>query len=296
MKIKYFVRTAKTAIIETGILTIPGAYYTLKLYNSNFVGSAIVNLQQLAAVFNDNSAIVNNSVDDQVVSMIEPPSAILESDGDILAEYHLDIDAIKSVAYAMASKDVRFYLNGLYFTDGRLIATDGHRIAIRYAKQIPENVNAIVPDYIVKILTKLRGNVVVTHYNNQTRFARPGEFDLLVQNIELYTRYPKVDQAIYKNEAIELTLPIDTVKALKKILALQKARCDKYPSVTLKNGMLVDRDWHDTAGDNYNFDTGYLIDAVQATGVTNAEVHNYGEYYQLQLRDENCFHLIMGMR
>lgn len=73
--------------------------------------------------------------------------------------------AIKAVSYAMADKDIRYYLNGMLVQhngqETRLIATDGHRLHAGIVKHkggelLPEIVQAIIPDALVKTMLKAK--------------------------------------------------------------------------------------------------------------------------------------------
>ena len=81
------------------------------------------------------------------------------------AQFSIPQHAIKSVAYAMAVKDIRYYLNGMLIQhngqETRLIATDGHRlhaciIKHKDAELLPEVVEAIIPASLVKIILKAK--------------------------------------------------------------------------------------------------------------------------------------------
>lgn len=81
------------------------------------------------------------------------------------AQFSIPQSAIKAVAYAMAVKDIRYYLNGMLMQhngqETRLIATDGHRLhacIVRHkdVELLPEVVEAIMPDSLVKTILKAK--------------------------------------------------------------------------------------------------------------------------------------------
>ncbi len=81
------------------------------------------------------------------------------------AQFAIPQHAIKAVAYAMAVKDIRYYLNGMLIQhngqETRLIATDGHRLhacIVRHkdAELLPEVVEAIIPASLVKTILKAK--------------------------------------------------------------------------------------------------------------------------------------------
>lgn len=71
---------------------------------------------------------------------------------------------LKAVAYVMAVKDIRYYLNGVLLeTNGaetRLVATDGHRLhaVVSFDKDslVLEPIQIILPDVFVKTLLKAK--------------------------------------------------------------------------------------------------------------------------------------------
>ena len=80
-------------------------------------------------------------------------------------QFSIPQSAIKAVAYAMAVKDIRYYLNGMLMQhngqETRLIATDGHRlhaciIKHKDAELLPEVIEAIMPDSLVKTILKAK--------------------------------------------------------------------------------------------------------------------------------------------
>ena len=81
------------------------------------------------------------------------------------AQFSIPQHAIKAVAYAMAVKDIRYYLNGMLIQhngqETRLIATDGHRlhaciIKHKDAELLPEVVEAIIPASLLKPILKAK--------------------------------------------------------------------------------------------------------------------------------------------
>ena len=74
-------------------------------------------------------------------------------------------NAVRAVAYAMPSKDIRYYLNGMLVehngAETRLVCTDGHRLHACIVKHkdgelLPGVVSFIVPAGIVKAMVKAK--------------------------------------------------------------------------------------------------------------------------------------------
>lgn len=95
-------------------------------------------------------------VDDYPEFGHEDPTASFELPVRLLSE------TLPRVAFAMASQDVRYYLNGLHLVirpDGlTLTATNGHRLAqvhVEDSIDIHENCEAIIPSSLIAILPRL---------------------------------------------------------------------------------------------------------------------------------------------
>ena len=94
---------------------------------------------------------------------------------DITVNASLLTSALRKVRHAMAVNDVRYYLNGVCFDlsadNLKLIATDGHRLAIeQIPAQADEPINVIVPansvNYIISLLQKTDEDVTISCFNN----------------------------------------------------------------------------------------------------------------------------------
>ena len=80
-------------------------------------------------------------------------------------QFSIPQSAIKAVAYAMGVKDIRYYLNGMLMQhngqETRLVATDGSRLHAcivkhKDAELLPEVIEAIIPDSLVKTILKAK--------------------------------------------------------------------------------------------------------------------------------------------
>lgn len=72
---------------------------------------------------------------------------------------------LRATALAMGNKDIRYYLNAVYFENDYIVATDAHRLhatRLPYSLNIPEPV--IVPDNIVKLaIATKQPQLTLTH-------------------------------------------------------------------------------------------------------------------------------------
>lgn len=79
-------------------------------------------------------------------------------------EINIKVKDIKAVSLAMAVKDVRYYLNGVFVESNgretRIVATDGHRLhaisVVRKDQEPQKTVEFIMPSDLVKTITKAK--------------------------------------------------------------------------------------------------------------------------------------------
>ena len=209
--------------------------------------------------------------------------------GNYLGEGRITVADIKKVAYAMAKNDVRYYLDGVNFENGFMVATDGHRLATTSANIIMiDGESCIVERSMVEILL-LAGpsDIDIEFYKEVTIFNGFG-WQLITKNIG--ARYPDWRRVIHKEAKLEFDL--DAKKVIddcKRIVAMQKARKEKFLSVAIDeyDGSVTD------SSDGYVLvNPPYLADLLDATG----NVSCYWSGQQLVAHVNSDYHVIMGMR
>lgn len=123
----------------------------------------------------------------------------------------LKIKDIKAVSYAMANKDIRYYLNGVLVEhngiETRLVATDGHRIHLVRVEHnralVSEPVKYIVPrDFVAQILkTKFSKSaikqVTLTFSDMKVAAALPNGDEIISKLID--GKFPNYYHIIPKN-------------------------------------------------------------------------------------------------
>lgn len=123
----------------------------------------------------------------------------------------LKIKDIKAVSYAMANKDIRYYLNGMLVEhngiETRLVATDGHRIHLVRVEHnralVSEPVKYIVPrDFVAQILkTKFSKSaikqVTLTFSDMKVAAALPNGNEIVSKLID--GKFPNYYHIIPKN-------------------------------------------------------------------------------------------------
>lgn len=208
--------------------------------------------------------------------------------GDYLGAGRVTVEELKKVAYAMAKNDVRYYLNGVNFENGYMVATDGHRLATTSVDITMTNgTSCIVARSTIEILL-LAGKVdiEVKIYKNICTFVGR-DFSLVARNID--GKYPDWRRVIHKE--VKLEFDFDAKKVVddcKRIAAMQKARKEKFLSVAIDDdGSVAD------SNDGYMLvNPLYLIDLLKVTG----NVSCYWSGMQLVARDGSGNNVIMGMR
>ena len=117
-------------------------------------------------------------------------------------EHHMSNDqtsalfrAMRQVEYAMATKDVRYYLNGMLLGQGFVAATDGHRLACCKLDFLPDQDIIIPREAVSKIIDILEDGGAMYICNEG------GTLSLVSDNYELATnlinhRYPSIENHI----------------------------------------------------------------------------------------------------
>lgn len=201
---------------------------------------------------------------------------------------------IAQVAYAMAAQDVRYYLNGLLMVASghelRLVATDGHRLALASVDLVNEvaRTEVILPRKTVLELARQLADsddpVAVTLVGNQARF-RFGPIELITKLID--GKFPDYDRVIPQGNP-----KLVKAQRLPLLLALQRAAIltnEKFRGlrVQLESGVLKvissnaeqeeaqDELEVDYSGDSLEigFNVSYLLDVLNNVGTDEVEIH-----------------------
>jgi len=195
------------------------------------------------------------------------------------------LKALESVRRAMAKADVRYYLNGALFTDGRIVATDGHRLSIAPLSPtltVAPAADAIVPRATVLTLIKL----LKAAPSDDVTFARADKFvswtgaGWVLSSHIMDGRYPDIDRVMPKGGAVRVVFDVkriqDTLKALKPMLDA------KYSGIvldlvagTIAPGVAAQGIACFTgnpAGFAMGFNSAYILDALASVGTPTVEL------------------------
>ena len=87
--------------------------------------------------------------------------------------------ALRRTAPAMSTEQTRFYLCGVFLSEGRLCATDGHRLALHtIAADVPATPDVIIPSAavtrLIALLRGIAGSLAVAVSATQIAFSTPG--------------------------------------------------------------------------------------------------------------------------
>lgn len=191
----------------------------------------------------DNKALVKAGKSRFSLSTL-PSEDFPDSEGaDYIDEISLPQSALKSLldetSFAMASQDVRYYLNGLLLERDnnalRAVATDGHRLALGSlitSKKAKDKTNVIVPRKAIlelgRLLNDSEDNVTVAFSNQQIKVELP---DLHFTSKLIDGQFPNYQRVIPLGGDKEVIAERDMLKqALSRAAILSS---DKHRSVRI---------------------------------------------------------------
>jgi len=204
------------------------------------------------------------------------PTAWVTCDAGTLREM------LERTSFAMSHDESRFALNGVLFVfqgkEIRLVATDGHRLAIA-SRPLPEeapSVSGIVPRKAVHEIQRVLGaseSVQLALAENQFVMRMPN-FVMMARLIE--GQFPNYDAVVPKNLPHKLALPRDAFIAAVRRVAVMAALDTKPVKVVVAAGRLTLMAYHPELGEAeegldvayageeivIGFNSRYLIDAL----------------------------------
>ena len=222
---------------------------------------------------------------------------------------------IDSTSFAMADKDVRYYLNGMLFeiNSGQLktVATDGHRLALRSAPiEGKESKSVILPRKTVLLLSKLltEGDLVLnlTYFHLQ---AQIGNLQLTSKLIE--GKFPDYEAIIPANRPNTATVEVAELKsALSRSLILANEQYQGVAANFVKGGieLRANNPRHESATDEVpvdydgdeieiGFKCGYMLDTLSATDSETVDIHlRDGNSSMLIKPDADTDYVVMPMK
>lgn len=180
--------TADVQVTKTGLVTVPGRKFldVVKSLPETAVARLVktdTNLLLTCSGTRCKLSLLNNEAFVDIEST--KPSLEIELDNELL------LASLKATAFAMASQDVRFFLNGMLLTieQGcfRTVATDGHRLSV-FDQALPGNnqLQVILPrKAVMTLLDMLPGEaspVKIALSEQHARFTLGG-FEFLTKLI-----------------------------------------------------------------------------------------------------------------
>ncbi len=87
---------------------------------------------------------------------------------DTINKIKISSGVIRALVFAAASKDIRYYLNGVFFSPrkGHAVATDGHMLIVIKLPEIIDSDDVIIPIDVCKLATKKVEDVYVNFDKN----------------------------------------------------------------------------------------------------------------------------------
>jgi DNA polymerase-3 subunit beta len=155
------------------------------------------------------------------------------------------LEAFAWILKAASKEETRYYLNGIYFDKGDIVATDGHRLHTMQCKldwNKKATVGAILPRHGCKLILDLvketKASSVTITFQDMTFTATIGEVTLQGKLID--GTFPEWEKVVPKTVPGNKTIhnPAD-LKAIKPAIdILCKITATRRPSVKLHNGTI----------------------------------------------------------
>jgi DNA polymerase-3 subunit beta len=234
-------------------------------------------------------------------------------------------EMIERTMYAASADETRYNLNGVYFehlkdsNKTRMVATDGHRLAIvdRALGGNLENLGSgvIIPRKglaeLKRLLDEEDTDEFELGFDGTSSLVRKGDVTLVMRLIE--GEFPNYRQVIPKEANIHLTLSVESISRALRRVALLSAERSRAVKLELSSGQLslsssnpdvgdareeLDVDY---AGDSLTvaFNARYLMDALTAVKAKEVRMDFRDETSPTQLRptdDDDALAVVMPMR
>jgi len=178
-------------------------------------------------------------------------------------------DAISVIQHAMATKDVRPMLNGIHLCEGFAVATDGHRMAVQEIGYSGPEI--IIPAESIKSIIGTVGSVRVS----DRQIVIKSECARFSSNL-IEAKYPAWKSVMPKEFCATATVKSDDfISAIKTVQLGGDTAKFKFADgqVVIQNDKaeaVVDCSVDSDAETGFNLQ--YLIDAVNASGQSEAEI------------------------
>ena len=232
---------------------------------------------------------------------------------------------IERTMYAASVDETRYNLNGVYFevTEDtgkiRLVATDGHRLAL-IDRTVGEEVSGLASGVIIprKGLAELKRLVdeedadeVELGFEGSSGLARKGGVTLVMRLIE--GEFPNYDQVIPKDADLKLTLAVEPlIRALRRV-ALLSAERSRAIKIDLTSGKLTISSSNPDLGEaeeeldvdysgedvSIGFNAKYLLESLSAIGSKEIQISLRSGNSPAEIRptdDPDSLAVVMPMR
>lgn len=227
---------------------------------------------------------------------------------------------LEQTHFAMAHQDVRYYLNGLLFDldehELRLVATDGHRLALATFKKNFNNqkLSCILPRKgvleLLRLLEDTEEEIVLQFNDNHAKAVTP-QFTFTSKLIE--GKFPDYQRVIPKNLVNHMTVDADLLKdvlARVAILSNQKYRGVRLHFASDLLRIFANNPEHEEAEEelevNYSggvvelgFNVNYLLDVASHLhhGEARISLNDSSSSILIEsLQDDSFLYVVMPMR
>lgn len=179
--------------------------------------------------------ITNENIDDYPLCLYDggfttPHSITVDEEG---------VQSLKNVSLASGVKDVRYFLNGVFFelSTGTLVATDGHRLHVKQClSPIDKAESVIMPSDLIGIITSSRG-ASIYFYPQWIKVVTANGLTALMQAVD--GTFPKYRSVLpdYKEPTVFPKI-LDSIAGIKVVLKELK-RGSKFVTALFEGENLV---------------------------------------------------------
>jgi DNA polymerase-3 subunit beta len=219
-------------------------------------------------------------------------------------------EMIDRTMYAASADETRYNLNGVFFElnqetgKSRMVATDGHRLAI-VERNLGENLDALSQGVIIprkglaelkRLLDEEDSDEFEIGFEGNSGLVKKGGVTLVMRLIE--GEFPNYRQVIPSETSIHLTLPVDGLSRMLRRVALLSAERSRAIKLELSDGILALSSNNPDLGDAHEeIDIDYagepLSVAFNARYLTDALAASKAKEIRLSFRDSTSPALIV---
>lgn len=233
---------------------------------------------------------------------------------------------LDKVSVSISTEETRYYLNGIYWTPGVFVATDGHRLTRhRYQHTTEGDIKAIIPRKTVEVLKKFAGGDVKTQRYNVTKkdADAPPILGFHAGNVWIITKtidgtFPDYERVIPKDDTLTTVFEFDAAQlaaAAKRVSTFFASHSKGRRAVTFtkdeEGNVMLSADalgefnvkaktfakWPETDINRFGYNVSYLLAAITTEGNMKLAMQDSGSPAVITFDvEEDVTRVIMPMR